>query len=302
MDKRYALPLTAILGGGAAFVLRMLQNRTGFEPDTGLPIPGNAAGTALVLLLAALAAAFFWLVRRLPQEEPGAVSFPDGFSTGSTGLLALPMAGIFLIGLSGAADLAEAAGVLPQGLTVSCHPLYAILREGGMGFPAKGQLLLGVLSLVSAGGLSAALSACRIRPAADDSGGEQDQAPQGDRPTGAALGGALLFPVAAMVIRLVLTYRVDSVNPSLEMYYLELLALVLMTLGFYRLSSFAYQAGKTSRFGLYASGAVVLCMASLADGGAYLSSVLLYGGGGLTLAGFLLLRAHRMDGGENGPR
>ena len=34
MNKRYALPLAAALGGAAACVLRLLQNSTGYEPDT----------------------------------------------------------------------------------------------------------------------------------------------------------------------------------------------------------------------------------------------------------------------------
>ena len=47
---------------------------------------------------------------------------------------------------------------------------------------------------------------------------------------------------------------------------------------------------QTRRFGFYAAGSLVLCAASLADGSAYLSSLLLYAGGALTLTGFLLLR------------
>ena len=54
MSKQYALPLAAVLGGAAAFVLRLLQNQTGFEPETGLPIPGNLAGMSLVVLLLSL--------------------------------------------------------------------------------------------------------------------------------------------------------------------------------------------------------------------------------------------------------
>ena len=176
MNKLYAMPLTALLGGGAAFALRMLQNSTGFEPDTGLPIPGNIAGTALLALLIALAAAILWLARQLPQEEPGAASFPSGFDTDSTGLLAVPMAGIFLMGLSGLADLAECAGVLPPDLSFSRHALYGILRQGGMGFSTKGQLLLGALALAAAAGLFMALSMCRRKPAGASSGAENPDA------------------------------------------------------------------------------------------------------------------------------
>jgi len=55
MNRRYALPLTAALGGAAAWVLRLLQNHTGYEAGTGLPIPGNPAALALAVLLAGLA-------------------------------------------------------------------------------------------------------------------------------------------------------------------------------------------------------------------------------------------------------
>ena len=274
MDKQYALPLAAVLGGAAAFVLRLLQNTTGFEEETGLPIPGNLAGTALMVLLIAGAAALVWLARQLPgqEEEP---FFPAEFAVESAGLLTLPVCGVFLIALSGAADLAEAMGVLPELPQITRHSLYNILRAGGMGFSPKGQGLLGLLSLLSAGGLFLAAAACRKRPGT---------------PPKTLPSWALLMPVGALVVRLVLTYRVDSVNPSLEMYYIELLALVFMTLGFYRLSSFAFEAGRSWLFGFYTGAAVLLCTASLADGSAYLSSLLLQAGGAVTLMGFLLLR------------
>ena len=273
MNKQYALPLAAVLGGAAAFVLRLLQNQTGFEPETGLPIPGNLAGMSLVVLLAAAAGIMILLARQLPAEEEPV--FPAEFAVESAGLLTLPVCGVFLIALSGAADLAEALGVLPELPQITRHSLYSILREGGMGFSSKGQALLGLLSLLSAGGLFLAAAACRKRPGT----------PPKNLPS-----WALLMPVGTLVVRLVLTYRVDSVNPSLEMYYIELLALVFMTLGFYRLSSFAFEAGRSWLFGFYTGAAVLLCTASLADGSAYLSSLLLQAGGAVTLMGFLLLR------------
>ena len=292
MNQRFALPLTAALGGAAACVLRLLQNHTGYESDTGLPIPGNFAALALAALLIGLAAVLAFAARLLPAEEDPGPVLPRDFSTENTGLLTLPMCGVFLIALSGLSDLAEGLSILPAGLSVSRHAIYGILRAGGLGYSLQGQLLLGVLSLAAAGSLFPVLAGCRRRP-----GGPRHKAPS----------AITLLPVAAMVVRLVLTYRIDSVNPSLTMYYVELLALVFMTLGFYRLSSFAFQAGRTRRFGFYAAGSLVLCAASLADGSAYLSSLLLYAGGALTLTGFLLLRlvnsleAEKDDGTIIGP-
>ena len=292
MKKEYALPLTAALGGAAACVLRLLQNHTGYEADTGLPIPGNFAALALAVLLAGLAAALALTARFLPSEEDPGPVLPRDFSTENAGLLTLPMGGVFLLALSGLSDLAEGLRLLPEGLVSSRHAIYGILRAGGLGFTPQGQLLMGGLTLAAAVSLFPVLAGCRRRE-----GGPRHKAPS----------AITLLPVAALVVRLVLTYRVDSVNPSLTMYYVELLALVFMTLGFYRLSSFVFQAGRTRRFGLYAAASLVLCAASLADGSAYLSTLLLYAGGALTLTGFLLLRiadsleAERDDGTIIGP-
>ena len=116
MNQRFALPLTAALGGAAAWVLRLLQNHTGFETDTGLPIPGNLAALALAVLLIGLALALALTARLLPaEEEPGPV-LPRDFSTENTGLLTIPMCGVFLLILSGLSDLTESLAVLPEGL------------------------------------------------------------------------------------------------------------------------------------------------------------------------------------------
>lgn len=276
MDKRYALPLTAALGGAAAWVLRLLQDRTGFEADTGLPVPGDPAALALAVLLAGLGIALLLTSRLLPAEEDPGPVLPRDFSTASAGLLALPLCGVFLIALSGLADLAEGYRLLPEGGIVSSrHAIYGVLRAGGLGYSPRNQLLLGVLALAAAASLLPVLAGCRRRKG---------------RPARPAPAPITLLPVAALVVRLVLTYRIDSVNPSLSMYYVELLALVFLTLAFYRLSSFAFQAGRTRPFALYAGAAVALCAASLADGSAYLSSLLLYAGGATTALGFLLLR------------
>ncbi len=292
MNKHYALPLAAALGAAAACVLRLLQNHTGYEADTGLPIPGNFAALALAVLLAGLAAVLALAARLLPAEEDPGPVLPRDFSTKSAGLLAIPVCGVFLLALSGLCDLAESLRMLPEGLASSRHAIYGVLRAGGLGYSPQGQTLMGALTLAAAASLLPVLAGCRRRH-----GGPRHKAPS----------AITLLPVAALVVRLVLTYRIDSVNPSLTMYYVELLALVFLTLGFYRLSSFAFQAGRTRRFGFYSACALVLCAASLADGNAYLSSLLLYAGGALTLAGFLLLRiangleAEKDDGTIAGP-
>ena len=281
MKKHLILPALSVLGGAVAFLLRLLQNRTGFEPDTGLPIPGNVPGLALVVLLAVLAAALCVLVWKLPKEADPGPAFPQDFSTTDTRLLTLPVMGVLLIALSGLLDLAGGFGITLGGPSLEDAYVLSAAMETyipGPAFSQKALLLMGLLSLASAGGLFLSVLSCRPREGR------------------AANGTLLLIAPAALVVRLVLVYRVDSVDPALEAYYVELLALVFLTLGFYRLSSFAFGAGRTRRFALYTGAAVVLSLAALTDGAAGISSTLLYLGGALTLLGFLLQRLCRPAG------
>ena len=281
MKKHLILPALSVLGGAVAFLLRLLQNRTGFEPDTGLPIPGNVPGLALVVLLAVLAAALCVLVWKMPKEADPGPAFPQDFGSTDTRLLTLPVMGVLLIALSGLLDLAGGFGITLGGPSLEDAYVLSAAMETyipGPAFSQKALLLMGLLSLASAGGLFLSVLSCRPREGR------------------AANGTLLLIAPAALVVRLVLVYRVDSVDPALEAYYVELLALVFLTLGFYRLSSFAFGAGRTRRFALHTGAAVVLSLAALTDGAAGISSTLLYLGGALTLLGFLLLRLCRPAG------
>lgn len=277
MKKPLLLPCIALAGGAAAAVLRLLQNRTGFEEGTGLPIPGNLPATALVFLLIALAAIMILLTARLPEDP--APAFPSDFSARDSRLLAIPMAGLFLMGISGVLDLITGLGLtetLIQGVVSAADPTGMTTVVGFSsfdGYSSQAHLILGVLDLLSAAGLFFAVCACGTKR----------------RHNRLRFNGTwLLAPVLAMAVRLVLAYRADSVNPALEAYYVELLALVFLNLAFYRFSSFAFGAGRTRRFALYAGCAVVLCMASISDARS-LSALLLELGAGLCVLGFLLL-------------
>ena len=274
MNQKYALPLLAALGGAAAFVLRLWHNRTGFEAGTGLPVPGAPAGTVLAVFLAALGLLFLLLALRLPKETEAGPLLPRDFAADDPRLLLLPVAGALLMALAGLADLYEGLGLgsLLAQFAAAADPEGALALLDAAGFSPTVQRLLGVLSLLSAAALFPAIAACRRSSAA----------PFRSAPL-------LLLPPVALVVRLVLTYRLDSVNPVLGAYYVELLALVFLTLGFYRLSSFAFLAGRTRLFAFYACGAVTLSLAALADGGPHLSSLLLLLGGAAALLGFLLL-------------
>ena len=146
----------------------------------------------------------------------------------------------------------------------------------GRAFPVgKGGVLpmaAGVLTV-----LAAVCAFCALCPSARD----------GRRAEPSAV--PLLGAAAVLVVRLVLTYRVVSVDPSLTDYYTELLAVVFLALAFYRLSSFAFRAGRTRRFAAYAALAIAFCLATLADRPDP-ARLLFYLGGAVTLFGFLLQR------------
>jgi len=278
MKKYNALPLVSVVGGAAAFVLRLLQNRTGFEAETGLAIPGNLFGIALVILLVVLAAGMLVLARVWPGKGDGAPAFPADFITEDAKQLTLPVAGAFLIALAGLADVFEGltSGNLLAQMRAAADPYGLAAAEASL-FSSRVQLILGVLLLLTGAALLLSVIACRRK--------------EGARSETCHPALLLVAPVV-LVVRLVLTYRADSVNPSLAAYYVSLLALVFLTLAFYRFSSFAYECGDPRRFALYAGIAVVLSLASLADGGPHISSLLLCAGGAVFLLGFLL----RMSG------
>lgn len=286
MKKYMVFPITAGLCGAAAFVLRLLQNRTGFEASTNLPVAGNIPGLILIAWLILAAVALFVLSRKLPAASINS-TFPDAFSTANTSLLFLPVVGVFLIALSGLADLYEGLTMnrLIVQLKAAADPYSSEIMDAySGGFTSTSQVILAIASILIAGALFCVVLSCREG---------------GKRAAGTSLSEFsdlfLLVPPVALVVRLVFTYRLDSINPSLEAYYVELLALVFLTLAFFRLSSFAFGAGNGSRLALYSGLATVFSLSALADGGPHISSLLLYAGSAVTLMGFLLLHLSQTD-------
>ena len=267
MKKETLFPLAATAGGIVAFLLRFLQNRTGFEDATGLPVPGNIPGIALILFLLLMAVGLFVLCRSIP--EPNDNDFPVLFTSDNK------------IALSGLADLYEYLtlnNLLVQ-LKSAADPYGSVMEPPVRCFTPASQLILGAVSVLSAGALFFTLADCR----------KQD-----DRKL--FNGIYLLIPPVAMVVRLVFTYRLESVNPSLEAYYTEMLALVFLTMAFYMLSSFAFNAGNLRRFAFFVGLSLAFVFSSLADGGPHLSSLLLYAGSAVTLMGFLMLSLSESSG------
>lgn len=279
MKRTFLFPALAIGGGGLACLLRLMQNRTGFESSSGLPVAGNLWAMLLPALLALALAAALLLSRRIPNQAGESPSFEDAFAASGSGCLMLLTAGVFLLAISGALQLATNLGLLPDAAVLTASGLSGRSLSTG-----SGGLLEGALSLVCAVCLFSTVPACRRA----GSRREENAAP-----AVRVDGLFLLIPVIAMVVRLVLRYRQDSVNPTLAAYYIPLLALVLVTMALYLLAGFAFQSGSSRGFLPCTTMAVVLCMAALADAQP-LYGTLFHAGFALSLSGYLCLRVSRL--------
>jgi hypothetical protein len=265
MKKYSALLILTVLGGAAAFVLRLMEMRTEFDAETGLAASGNLYALLLPLLLAALTVVIFLLTRKLPAESGETVlPFQSYFSCTGAGIPTILVMGIFLWLLSGAYGIYT-------GLAVSASVL---------------SILIGVLTI---------LTACCLLPVVSVSRRGGVRAKNGTGGGSALNSNLLLAPVGYLVFRLVLTYREASINPALTSYYVELLALSALILTFFRASSFAFHCGRTRRFAMYAGLSVILCMAVLAEGHTP-AELLMYAGGALLSLGLLCLRLAGVSG------
>lgn len=278
MKQQWLIPLCALFGGFTAFVLRLIQNRTGFS--SGLPIPGAPAALALTVFLVVLAVLLLLLSRTLSGPE----TLPP--PAGTPALLLLPTLGASLLALSGAADLYEGftrANLLeqirdllpaPEIPTTYYNPIGFFLSTTNSNLSAQLQALCGALMVLGAWASLCLLALFR---------------PGRARQSQSFPNQFLLFIPLAQMTRLLVFYRRDCVNPILEEYAVNLLALSFLTLSAFALISFVFCQGSYPRFAFYAAAAAILCLCSLADQAERLSSLLLCLGGPLLTLGFLLL-------------
>lgn len=229
--------------GLVLFFLRLVQNLTGFDPETGLSLP-SLPGTALVACLALLALWELFLVRKLDKAKaPFARRFaaPDKETAFLAAGSLLLVAGGLLMALSG-------------------------LGSGG------GE---GVAAI--AAGLTGAVSGCCILLL-----GRQMRA--GGEVTVGPLLPAMFFGVFLVLA----VYLPAADDPVLARYWLPVLASALAAYAFSQLAGFLRGESSPRGFTPVADLAVILCLASLADGG--LGQSLLLGGCALVLTVFLLLQ------------
>ena len=236
-DKKSLLTLCL---GAAGMSLRLLQNMTGFEPGTGLPIPGSIPGILLPVLLVLSAVILFQMNSKLPKG-PVEVPLSQLLNWNDKGGLFAILAGGCVMALSGVLEIANAFG--RTAAAVSADGMEIVTVSAGTG---RSGVVMGLLSVAAGICLLAGMAICRKTP---------DTEPQ-----------ILLAVPVLLLARLIFAYRLYSVDPVLANYYLELLGLMLLILASYRLSGFAVQAGGPRMFGFYADLTAILAVTLLADG------------------------------------
>ena len=259
-DKKSLLTLCL---GAAGMSLRLLQNMTGFESGTGLPVPGSLPGILLPVLLALSAVILFRMNSKLPKG-PVEAPLSQLLNWNDKGGLSEILAGGCVMALSGVLEIANAFGRTATARSADGMEIVTVSAGNG-----RSGVVMGLLSVV------AGVVICRKTP---------DTEPQ-----------ILLAVPVLLLTRLIFAYRLYSVDPVLTNYYLELLGLMLLILASYRLSGFAVQAGGPRMFGFYADLTAILAVTLLADGH---SAALLPLGGAAALEGFQ--RAMRMSGAAKG--
>lgn len=225
MRKEILLPAIAVVGGGAGFALRRWELATAFEPDTGLPIPGAPATTALIALSVLVAAALLLLslVGRYPRFE----GYGQAFHAQGNTLYAMAgvLSGFLLIG---------AGGLMAYDFVQGTNPLYT-------------RLIVAAMAVVS--GL------CVMSTVRDNFKGTN----QGKYSV------PLLIPAFAFCVWLIAAYQVRAGDPVQLDYVYELFAIITGLLGLYFIAGFSFDKGRCAPAVLFSLLGVYFSLVTLAD-------------------------------------
>lgn len=239
MGKKILLPAAALLGGGAGYALRRWQLSTGFEPDTGLAIPGVPAAVALVVctaVVALLALALCWSWKGGGECESAFAGARDNtlFVTAAVAAGVLFLAGAVL----------EVPG-LQEAIAQAQTGENALTRAAGRILPPL-RIVLGALAAPCAILWGRALF-------------------RGEAAMKENVG--LLELCLLLCVSLVSDYQKHSADPVMMNYAYEVLAMVCVLLALYYLAGYSFQSGKPRRCLFFCVMGCYFSLVALADGG-----------------------------------
>lgn len=238
---------TAVLAAFGTF-FRWLQDQVCFEADTGLAVRGSIwHAVALMIVIAAVVLA---VVCFRMKNQPHTY-FPD--------------------------SLPAALAASPRVRTIGGIVLGALLAVGGL------WLLLGSGTLASPG-LQRVLAVLAI--AAGAAFARQMLAP-GDVETASGAVVCASMPIVLLAFWLIVSYKVNIINPTVSAYAVEILALCAALIASYEFAGFAYGRPKAIKSIFWSQFAAFLCITALPDDRAGGQQLML-----AAIAGILLFQSY----------
>lgn len=236
MQKKILPPLLALMAGAVGFALRKWQLSSGFEPDTGLSIPGAPA--AWVVMGFSLLVMLLFLL--LTWREEKSLSWEAAFAAGKQNTLAVTTL------LLAAVLLLASAGV--EFVTRSTNGIY--FYEGETFFARTTSMVLYYLRLA----LCVGAFPCTFLWARSILRGE------GGQECLTSLEPCLLY-----CVWLISTYQNRAADPVVQDYLYEVLAIVTALLGLYFVAGHSFGNGKPPRCVFFCLAGVYFSMVTLAD-------------------------------------
>lgn len=235
MQKRNLPVALSLIGGAVGLGLRRWQLATGFEPDTGLAIPGAPAELALLAFSALMALALIALL----YPRKGSWPYDVAFAARSNELyMACVTLGAFLLLASGVLEMLDFSST------------YAAAREAEANGVRLAVILppLRILSSLLGAGCTLFIGANSYKGL-----GRGKESPAG-------LGLCLL-----LCVWLVTVYQKRAIDPVTQNYLYEVLCVVFALMGMYYFTGWSFQTGKLRRSLFCFTMAVYLSLVTLAD-------------------------------------
>ena len=238
MRKNILIPRLAIFWGAVGLGLRRWQLATGFEPDTGLPIPGAPATMALLAWSLLLVLALVLLCRNLGP----ALTWQQALdASGNSLFLTAVVTGAFLLLVSAGAEAITLSATYRTSLS-------ALSGDETLGWTAAAMPPMRI-ALCAAG-----------FPCALTWGQRLTRRSPKRRESLALLELCLLF-----CVWLISDYQVRAADPVTQDYMYAIFAIVCGLLGLYYIAGWSFQTGKPRRTVVFCLLGTYFSMVTLAD-------------------------------------
>ena len=241
MRKNMLPPILAIVGGAVGFGLRKWQLSAGFEPDTGLAIPGAPSALCLAALSAVLALSVIVLCWGKKDSLPWDQAFASGRQN-SLFITAILLSAALLL-VSAGAEVLSLTGHFPHPQPLAVYADSPVARAASMLLPPlRAGLCLAGLPCIFLWG--------REDYRCGDRGKENL---------------CLLVLCLLLCVWLISDYQLRAADPVIQDYVYEVFAIVSSLLGLYYISGYSFQTGKPRRTLFFCLMGAYFSLVTLAD-------------------------------------